>query len=388
MALAWLLVIVHHPDPSRIGRRIRLGVGDGILLGRGCSAFGVDGLIDARISRRHCRVLVKGDELRLEDTGSRNGTMVDGHPIRRIRVNEGSVIGMGGVLLQGWKAALDEAPSMPPTVGESPAMSQVRAALLARGAEDGPVLFVGEGGTGRTTAARALHNRVAPTGPLVQLSTAALPDEAAPSALHGHASDRRPQGALARAEGGMLLLPHIDAAPRAVQVELARFLDDGLLRPVDDAPRPLRLQLVCTASRAPELCARDGLLLPELARRFAGATLSLPPLRERRMDILPLARLFAGRQSGRQVALDRLLALLLALHEWPGNAVELEQVMARVVREQPDEEVLKTPPWGPDAFGPRAQQVFSTFDPSRVDPSQGDPSQGDPSQGYRSGLGR
>ncbi len=367
MADVWVLVIVHHPDPSRIGRRVRLGVGDGLLLGRGCSAFGVDALLDARISRRHCRVLVKGEELRLEDIGSRNGTLVDGHPIRRVRVNEGAVIGMGGVLLQGWRTPADEVPALPPLVGESPALSALRGELIARGADEGPILLVGEGGTGRTTAVRALHNRVAPTGPLVQLSTAALPDEAAPSALHGHASDRRPEGALARAEGGMLLLPHIDAAPRAVQLELARFLDDGLLRPVDAAVRPLRLRLAFTASRPPELCARDGLLLPELARRLSERTLELPPLRERRMDILPLARHLASRHSGRKLALDRLLALLLALHEWPGNVVELEQVMARVVREQPDVETLSTPPWGPDAFGPRAQQVFSTFDPSHSD---------------------
>lgn len=367
MANVWIIVIVHHPDPARIGRRLRLDLGDALMLGRGCGAFGIDAMVDSRISRRHCRLTVKSDELRLEDTGSRNGTLVDGHPIKRVRVAEGAVIGVGGLLLQAWRTTGIDAPSLPPLVGESPDLVSLRLALVERASDDQPVLVFGEGGTGRTTAVRALHNRSTPLVPLVQLATAALAEGTAAAALHGHASDARPSGALARAEGGMLLLPHLDAAPPGVQREVLRFLDDGLLRPVDGSPRPIHLRLAFTASAPPATCAREGLILPELARRLEPRSLALRPLRERRMDILPLARSLAARHAGRQVALDRLLALLLALHEWRGNGSELEQVMVRIVREQPAAEVLMTPPWGGEAFGPRAARVVSTFDPSMSD---------------------
>lgn len=369
----WTLAIAHHQDEARIGRRIRLSRGDSLLLGRGGAALGADALLDARISRRHARLTVDGGGLQVEDLGSRNGTFLDGERVRAGRVQEGVVLSLGGVLLQAWPSVEPPGPPLPPLVGESPAMEALRQDLRRMAESEEPLLLVGEDGAGRSVAARALHLLACPSKPFVVLPIAQVPEERAAHALHGHAADPAPEGALLRAEGGVLLLPRLDGAAPGLQRELLRFLRDGRVRPRQGPDRPLELRLVATAARPSARGSRPGDLLPELAAAFGDRVLEVPPLRARREDVLPLARRLVTRHAGRAARFDRLLALLLALHPWPGNAAELDAVLRRIVAEQPDEEVLQSPPWAAEVFGPRALQAGSTFDPSQGGLSGGPP---------------
>jgi len=368
----FVVCIADHPRVELIGRRITMAPRQRLVLGRGSLALGADALLDPRMSRRHSALVVTEQGLSVEDLGSRNGTLVDGHPVQRCLVRSHALLGLGRVLLQVWTEPDEPAPppAPPPLVTQSPAMWPVLRALPVLAPTRTPVLLVGEEGVGKRTVAQAIHRLSGRKGPLVTLLPAAVPAEHAGLALHGHDANPAAEGALPRAEGGTLLLPRIEASTTAFQAELLSYLEDGLLRPTGGAARPSDVRLVLTMVREPKVALADGSLSQALWERLQPGLLSVPPFRERPEDTLLLTRHLARQHAGHPVELDRLLALLIALHDWPGNGQELSELLARLVAEQPDSSTLTTPPWGPDAFGPRARDVVSTFDPGQLDPSR------------------
>ncbi|MCK6504212.1 sigma 54-interacting transcriptional regulator [Myxococcota bacterium] len=367
----FVLCIAHHPRTDLVGRRIFLLAGQQLELGRGGQALGPDALLDPRMSRRHARLFATEDALWIEDLGSRNGTLVDGHPVRRGRLRPGTVVGLGRILLQAWRMPAEQAARgvlggapTPPLVAESPTMRPVMDAVLAAASDRTPVLIVGEDGVGKSVVAQAIHRASRPEGPLVVLPVAALRDEEVEHALHGSAADPSPTGALARAEGGTLVLPRLDVARPALHAALRAFLEDGMLRPRGGAPRPVSLRVVVTTVRDPAAMVRAGDLSDALYSHLRKRLIAVPRLRDRREDILPLARHLFHVHAGQPTPMDRLLALLLALHDWPGNTTELEGVVRRIAAEQAGAVTFRLPPWGAEVFGPRATEVVSTFDPA------------------------
>lgn len=368
------MCIVHHPRPDLVGRRVFLLPGEHLALGRGAQALGPDAMMDPRMSRRHARLVATEDALLIEDLGSRNGTLVDGHPVQRGRLRPGAVVGLGRVLLQTWRMPADQAARgvsggapTPPLIAESPAMRPVMDGILAAAADRAPVLVVGEDGVGKSVVARAVHHASRLDGPLVVLPVAALTDDQVHQALHGHVADPRPTGALLRADGGTLLLPRLDVARPLLFQVLREFLEDGLLKPVAGPTRPITTRIITTSIRDPHAMARSGDLPDALYSLLRAHTVTVPRLRDRREDVLPLARHLLTLHAGRPVVMDRLLALLLVLHDWPGNATELDGVVRRIAAEQGDAPAFHLPPWGPEVFGPRAQEIVSTYDPAQLE---------------------
>jgi DNA-binding NtrC family response regulator len=225
----------------------------------------------------------------------------------------------------------------PDLVAESAAMKATLAAARQVAASDATVLLLGESGTGKSQLARFVHfqsRRAA--APLVEVHCAALPETLLEGELFGHekgaftgAAQRRP-GHLAAAEGGTLFLDEIGEISPATQVKLLRFLQDRTYVPLGaTGERSVDARVIAATNRDLEAAVRGGRFREDLWYRLDVFTIRVPPLRERREDVLPLALRFLAARSVPAEALsagarDRLLA-----HAWPGNVRELENVLER-----------------------------------------------------------
>ena len=205
-----------------------------------------------------------------------------------------------------------------------------------------PVLLHGESGTGKELLALRLHAQ-SPRAEnrFVAINCAALPRELLEAELFGIqkgvATGVSPRpGHLLLASGGTLLLDEIGEMPTELQPKLLRALESGEIIPLG-APAPVPVDVRLIASTNIDLVARvkEGTFRRDLFHRIAGATVHVPPLRERPEDVLPLARLFireSARAQGRPfVGLDLDTARCLIGYDWPGNVRELRHAMARAV---------------------------------------------------------
>ena len=136
------------------------------------------------------------------------------------------------------------------------------------------------------------------------------------------------------ARGGTLFLDEIGDASALMQGSLLRLLQQREYRPVG-ADRPVRadVRFIAATNRPMAAAVADGKFRSDLYSRLNRCVIQLPPLRDRPEDILPLARHFAERFSGRPMGLSHTLALTLIRHHWPGNVRGLEGVIERIVLE-------------------------------------------------------
>ena len=218
------------------------------------------------------------------------------------------------------------------------------------------VLITGETGTGKELVARAIHyNGPRRDAPFVDVNCAAIPDLLLESELFGHekgaftsATASKP-GLFELADGGTLFLDEIGHLPLPLQGKLLRALEERMIRRLGGT-RSIAVDVRVIAATHVNLAAsvRRREFREDLYYRLDVMSISLPPLRERRDDILPLAGHFLSRfadQSGvRPSALSHEAELALEAHDWPGNVRELRNAMERAVLLASDD-VL-----GPDAF--------------------------------------
>jgi two-component system response regulator HydG len=220
-------------------------------------------------------------------------------------------------------------------VAQSPAMQSLlkRAARFAN--NHAPVAVLGETGSGKEVIARILHaNSPRAKQPFLAVNVAALPAELLESELFGHgkgaftgAASAR-QGLFEAASEGTLFLDEIGEMPLALQAKLLRVLQDGEVRRVgENRSFAVDVRIVSATHRNLAERVRDGLFREDLFYRLKVLTLEVPPLRERREDILPLARHFlAGEQTAAR-AFSAAARQRLERYAWPGNVRELENVV-------------------------------------------------------------
>jgi two-component system response regulator HydG len=204
-----------------------------------------------------------------------------------------------------------------------------------------PVLITGESGTGKEVVARAIHRRSPRAArPFVAVNCGAIPSELIESELFGHVrgsftgAERDRRGLLQEADGGTIFLDEITETTPAFQVKLLRALQEGEIRRVgSNHTISLDVRVIAASNRDVEREMREGRFRQDLFYRLNAVTLHLPPLRERREDVLPLARHFverAARQTpGRVAGFTREAVRLLEAYEWPGNIRELENAVVR-----------------------------------------------------------
>jgi two-component system NtrC family response regulator len=200
------------------------------------------------------------------------------------------------------------------------------------------VLVVGESGTGKEMVARLLHARSGRSaGPFVAVNCAAIPRDLIESELFGHrrgafsgaVEDRR--GRFREADGGTLLLDEVAEIDLALQAKLLRVLDRGEVDVVgDDRPVKVDVRVVAATNRDMEAAVGSAEFREDLFYRLNVITIQVPPLRDRRADIEPLARTFLGRLPGADaVDLSPEFIEALRAHGWPGNVRELSNVVER-----------------------------------------------------------
>ena len=221
-------------------------------------------------------------------------------------------------------------------VTEDPAFLRIIASLDQVGPSDLPVIVHGESGTGKEMMARAIHDASHHRmEPFVAFTCAGLSDDLVERELFGYekgafegASERRP-GLFELADRGTLFLDDIDAMGASVQPKLLRVLEAQEYSRIGST-RVLhsRVRLVAGSGRDLEALAAAGSLRKDLYYRLNGATLRLPPLRERPGDVLLLALHFMKLHGIRRRLSPRALEALKA-HSWPGNVRELEMVIRR-----------------------------------------------------------
>ncbi len=229
-------------------------------------------------------------------------------------------------------------------IGESPAFLGVLEDVSRAAGLDRPVLVVGERGTGKELIAERLHflsHRW--DQPLIKLNCAAISESLLESELFGHEAgaftdaSRQRAGRFERADGGTLFLDELASTSVAVQEKILRVIEYGKFERLGST-RTLEVDVrLVGASNVdlPELAER-GRFRADLLDRLAFDVITLPPLRARQEDILPLAEHFAirmTRELGRELFAGFSAAVIAAMHSypWPGNVRELKNVVERAV---------------------------------------------------------
>ncbi|MBN1608042.1 MAG: sigma 54-interacting transcriptional regulator [Polyangiaceae bacterium] len=341
-----------------------------VTIGRSSSS---DIRVDHRsVSREHL-VVHLDDGIEVEDLGSSNGTMlfrtsrwpsqstvlgqertepggVTIPPRTRTRVGAGEMVRIGSILLvfqvRKHSETLGGKPDATargggPKVLLDEEMQRIYRLATRTAATDISVLILGETGVGKEVLAETIHFRSARASrAFLRLNCAALSESLLESELFGYergaftGAHQTRIGLLEASDGGTVLLDEIGELPNAIQVKLLRVLEERVVRRIgSNRPRAIDVRFITATNRDLGRAVSAGLFRRDLYFRINGVQLLIPPLRDRRCEIVPLAEHFlhdfcerSGLAAPRisDEATSRLLE-----YSWPGNVRELRNVMER-----------------------------------------------------------
>jgi len=318
------LSVVFSPDAALVGRRIPLNRSQTLFIGR--EVAGGLSVNDARMSKQHLLFASVKGGVTCADAGSTNGTFLNGlHPSSN-PLGHGDVIRAGDTLF---------------VLSLRDMMGEVQRVVRMVAPTTFPILVQGETGTGKELLARAIHEQSGREGPLVPLNCATLPRELAAAELFGYvrgafsgATNARP-GLFRAAAGGTLFLDEIGDLPLELQPAFLRALEERKVRPVGaDQEVAVDARLVAATHVDLEDAVRMNTFRADLLARLAHVVLRLPALRERRSDVLALAREFS---PGLRFSANAAEALLL--WHWPRNVRELRALVEVAALAKRDEVV-------------------------------------------------
>lgn len=302
-------------------------------IGREVGDAGVELSHDTKATRVHALVSVSADGTQVEiaDQGSKNGLYVNGHRTESTALHEGDLIRIGrSLLLLRYRDAASAEVEPPPWDGQAPAVVQLKLRVEQVAKTKGAVLILGESGVGKDVTARAVHAASGRSGALIPINCAAIPAELAESQLFGHQAGAfsgatgSHEGYFLSAHQGTLFLDEIGDLPLAQQPKLLRAMEEGLITKVG-AKQPQRcdVRIVAATNRDLDKAVQQGSFRGDLLARLQAHVLRVPPLRERREDILPLVKRALPPNAP---PLTAALAEALLLFGWPYNVRQLLQL--------------------------------------------------------------
>jgi DNA-binding NtrC family response regulator len=228
-------------------------------------------------------------------------------------------------------------------VGDSDAMREVYRLIRRAGPTNVTVLITGESGTGKELVARALHEENARAShAFIALNCSALPADLVESEMFGHVrgaftgADKDREGLFEAARGGTLFLDEIGDLAQPAQAKLLRVIEERELTRVGSTRTiPIDVRVIAATNLPLERLVTEARFREDLLHRLRVVQIHLPPLRERRGDVMPLAAHFIARFAERHgrpaLSLDDDARRALLAHDWPGNIRELRNVLERAV---------------------------------------------------------
>ncbi len=302
---------------------------------------------DPAVSRFHCRIVPDRDGWRVEDSGSLNGTHLQGLRIHSAVLPDDAVLAIGNSFIRSRYAGISQktlVPSMPTfgsLIGTGKAMRKLFALLEKVAASDINCFIHGESGTGKELVAAEIVQRGARADkPFVVVDCGAISPNLIESELFGHVrgaftgADRDRVGAFEAADGGTVFLDEIGELPLEVQPKLLRALEQREIRRVGETrTRKVNVRVISATNRDLEREVNNGSFRGDLYFRIAVITVRVPRLRERTEDIPHLIHAFLANldalESERLFG-DEVIAELSS-HEWPGNVRELRNYVERSI---------------------------------------------------------
>ncbi len=265
-------------------------------------------------------------------------------------------------------------------VARSPAMLRILHLVEVLHRSDATVLITGESGTGKEVVARALHqSSVRHTGPFVAVNCGALPGDLLESELFGHVRGaftgavRDRVGRFEAAQGGVLFLDEIGDMPLALQVKLLRVLQERRYERIGESDsHAMNVRVIAATNVDLKDATSAGRFREDLYYRLRVVPIHIPPLRDRREDIEPLARHLLSRVAARENRAVRLspdALRLLQAYPWPGNVRELENAIEYAVA-LCQRQTIQVEDFPPELSSPEGD---SPLDPAPIAPPDASP---------------
>lgn len=305
---------------------------EGFALGRE-ETQGLSMAEDPRASRHHADIFRSGrnQKIVLADKGSSNGTFVNGVRVDEAHLEDGDLIRIGDSFLL-FRITPLKAPDadVPGLAGRAPEIARVRSLIKRVADTEVSALILGESGTGKGVAARAIHGLSGRRGQLVTLNCSAIPEQLAESQLFGHrkgsftGANQDQEGVFRAADKGTLFLDEVGDLPPTVQPKLLVAIEEQIIARVGSVKSEKVDVRVVAATNAPlqeEVKAKR--FRGDLWARLSDFVIEMPPLKSRKEDILPIL-LDSIRTP--QPSLEPDLVEALLLYPWPFNVRELLKI--------------------------------------------------------------
>ena len=240
-------------------------------------------------------------------------------------------------------------------VANSPAMQSVMQTINAIAPTDSNVVILGESGTGKDVMARFIHeNSLRAEKAFISINCAAIPEQLLESELFGYeagaftgALSKGKIGLFEAASGGTIFLDEIGDMPLALQSKLLRALENREIRRVGGVKNiPIDVRIICATNVNLQTMVAEKTFREDLYYRLSVFLIQLPPLHERKEDIIPLAENFLHALNEKYDAHKTLAPVTvetMLCHRWPGNIRELRNVMERIFVVSPGNELIFTP---------------------------------------------
>jgi transcriptional regulator of acetoin/glycerol metabolism len=305
------------------------------------------------VSRVHVRFAQDDGKWTITDLDSRNGTVVRGRPLRNAStvLHENDEVRIGDAI---FKFVATDARAFVPYRLEGPSgdappitisgavgglrMARISSELDTIAPTQVPVVVLGETGSGKEVVARGLHEKSGRRGPLRAINCASIPANLVESELFGYkrgaftGATQDHAGMIRAADGGTLVLDEIGDMPLEAQAKLLRTLETREVVPVGAVTGiPVDVRIVAATHRHLPSLVAGGLFRADLYARLNGYTITLPPLRQRKEDLLKLVRHWLKESGNGNRPVDFGFMVALCHYDWPYNVRELAAAIRRAV---------------------------------------------------------